>query len=293
MKPPPIAPTARPTMRAQRPAQHPAHRGAGILENECCHSVRLGKRNTKAMRRRHQGESATSQTEAPSCAWIMVDRSTAMPACFAGSAPPAEQQQIARRCFGDRPESYAARRLPPMLPAARFRPVRRIGRRRSGSAPIKLAPHAAHQAEAIAPTPFTLPDAIRRADPAPRGGDDDRARSYAAPAVLSRSSRLRIGRHEVIARHVREAAEVDDLSNLARQVANCLSQPAVTVNASPAAIGSPSLPELDHVRAVDARDARFISLGRPALAPLVQVRRPRVNQPSAKASSPVAVRRRR
>ena len=59
---------------------------------------------------------------------------------------------------------------------AGFRPVRAIGARRFGLWPDHLAPHAAHEAEAIASNPAQRGlMAIGRADPGARGGDDLRA----------------------------------------------------------------------------------------------------------------------
>ena len=43
-----------------------------------------GNLNAKAKRRSHQLLSGTSQTLAPSCAWIIEVRLVAMPACLAG-----------------------------------------------------------------------------------------------------------------------------------------------------------------------------------------------------------------
>ncbi len=79
------------------------------------------------------------------------------------------------------------------------------------------------------------------------------------------------------------------LANLAWQVANCLSQPAVTVKVSPGAMVSAMACHSSIVTALPSSVWRFTSCARPALAPLVKVTSPRVNQPEAKASRPEAV----
>ena len=76
------------------------------------------------------------------------------------------------------------------------------------------------------------------------------------------------------------------MANFALQVANCLSQPAVTVKPSPARDGfAHRLPQFERDDAGDSA-WRLTSMARPALAPLVQASLPPVNQPSAKARSP-------
>src|SRR6478752_4214559 len=69
---------------------------------------------------------------------------------------------------------------------------------------------------------------------------------------------------------------------------NCLSQPAVTVKLSPAATSSGIACQSSKVTMVFLRCALTSTL-RPALAPLVNVSFPAVNQPSSKPSSPLAV----
>jgi len=67
------------------------------------------------------------------------------------------------------------------------------------------------------------------------------------------------------------------LSNLAWQVANCLSQPAVTVKASPGRMARAKGCHSSMTGGA-AKKKRRTSWERPALAPEVKVRRPRANQ---------------
>ena len=88
---------------------------------------------------------------------------------------------------------------------------------------------------------------------------------------------------EIIARHMREAAEIRGRWRISsRQVANCLSHPAVTVNVSPGAIERPwrCQKSSDHAarRRCDATSPR----GAPGIGAGGEERRPRENQPSAK-----------
>ena len=169
-----------------------------------------------------------------------------------------------------RPATCAALDLDEMLSRRRdervgagLRPVGRVGRRQLGLRAHDLAPDAAQQAEAIAADAFQRGlMAIGRADPGARRGDDavrmaGSPSSEEAPAVEPRLALLRHADDEVVAGHVREAAEVDGVARTSPgRWRGVLSQPAVTRNVSPTSIGlRRALPQVELVRCRRRRGA--------------------------------------
>ena len=178
-------------------------------------------------------------------------------------------------------------------PSRAYRPAPLPARRRT------TPPHAAHQAEAVAADALQrrlVP--VRRADPAspPRRRSPPLIVSvvirHHRPAVIVVAA-PRIGEREVVARHVREAAEVDAVGELRRQVEKRLSQPAVTVNASPAAMSDASAAT---ARSPPARPACGASAPRsPAGVRAARQGQPPALEPARRRSppSPLVVNRRR
>ena len=207
-------------------------------------------------------------------------------------AHPEQDQRAGREPPSAAISSITARAASASGSRCRSRPSRGC---RAGSASARvreLAPDAADQPEAVAADAL---DArlvvVGRAEPAARGGDDARRDrrlsqhlSRVGVAAVRDSGSPCPGRGCAGSR-----GSSTTLANRSRQVSSRLSQPARTTKSSPAAIGRTGASSSASRRAPPTTSWLATSATRPAFAPLVQVSRPRVNQPAAKPPSPEAV----
>ncbi len=137
--------------------------------------------------------------------------------------------------------------------------------------------------------------AIGRADPGTRLGDDGGAgerhgQSMQTRAVIAGLARHRIADDEIVARDVREAAEVDAVGEAVAAGGEAL----VAAGGHREGVASRDrlghlLPQLDQHAVERRRDGSSPRRRSPSLAPLVNVSLPAVNQPSAKSSRPGGV----
>ena len=126
----------------------------------------------------------------------------------------AEEQHIAALEGAARQlEEMAPRGRDERVPSPALGPARGVRRRRLGLGAHHVAPDTAQKPEAVAADALERGlMAIGRADPAARRGDDVfRDSSEQAPAVHARLALQREAQDEIVARHVREAAEIRDV----------------------------------------------------------------------------------
>ena len=137
-----------------------------------------GKANAPAMRRRHQELSGTSETAAPSSAWIMLVGTGQDGGVLGhGGAAKAEDQDVAGTSVrGWDFHEMAARGGEHGFLARSFGPIACVGRQRLRFTAVERAEDATDQAEAVgADTLCAGLMMIGRADPGARVGKDEGA----------------------------------------------------------------------------------------------------------------------
>src|SRR4029079_8925055 len=207
---------------------------------------------------------------------------------------PSEQQHVAgcetmKRNSDEMPRRSVGKRFL----ARRLRPVRCIRRRLFRLVADYCAPNATHETEAIAAHASQRGlVTIRRADPAPRFRDDVFSMNehvyWRLAPLWPGSPGKGCAMMKSLPGMCGNPRKFTALLKRVRQVSNCLSQPAGTMNVSPGSTGS-GIACHSTIRTAPALRWLFTSTLRPIFAPLLKVSFPAVNQPSSKSPSPLAV----